>query len=462
MSAKPAHYHPSPLIQQLAWFTRLRWVAGIATIAGVLADRAWFHALPVAWGILGVGAAILLYNLLLLSALRALVRRGSSERLLLLSWTQLLVDFAALTLLVCWTGGINSPLVQFLVLHMVFASLLLPQRMAYAAAASAVAMLVTGLSLTAQFPTTRQGQAVGLAQVVVLFLLVYLTNRITRSLRRQRRRLIRQNRKIHRMARQMRRQQRAMIQHEKMVALGQMAAGVTHEIANPLASMDSLLQLIRRKPERFTAQTIDTLREQVVRITQIIQQMKAFAHPVESQLQLLPLNDVVEQSLSMVHFDARIRRVKVQRHYSAAAGTVPLLPQAMNQVLVNLILNALDAMAEVPEPRLTLRTERLEDEVIIEVLDNGHGIRPEYIRRLFEPFFTTKAVGKGTGLGLSISYSLVRKLGGHITVHSALGEGTTFTVRLPARRGASQDWETPKLSEASSGEDGAGQPASQG
>jgi C4-dicarboxylate-specific signal transduction histidine kinase len=440
MSAKHPHHHPSPLIHQLAWFTRLRWIAGIATIAGALGDRVWFKALPVAWGILGVGVAILLYNLLLLSALRALVRRGSDERLLLLSWAQLLLDFAALTLLVCWTGGIDSALIQFFVLHMVFASLLLPRRMAYAAAAAAVAMLVTGLSLTAQFPTSQHDWFIALAHVAVLFLLVYLTNRITRSLRRQRRRLIRQNRKIHRMARQMRKQHRAMIQHEKMVALGQMAAGVTHEIANPLASMDSLLQLIQRKPERFTAKTIDTLREQVVRITQIIQQMKAFAHPVESQLQLLPLNDVVEQSLSMVHFDARIKRVKVQRHYSAAAGTVPLLPQAMNQVLVNLILNALDAMAEVPEPKLILRTERQDNQVIIEVSDNGHGIRPEYMRRLFEPFFTTKAVGKGTGLGLSISYSLVRKLGGDITVRSALGEGTTFTVHLLAPR-ASQNRE---------------------
>jgi signal transduction histidine kinase len=136
--------------------------------------------------------------------------------------------------------------------------------------------------------------------------------------------------------------------------------------------------------------------------------------------------------------------VKVEMTLAPDVGLVPVFPQALEQVLLNLMINALDAMADVGEPRLTIRTEYRAGQCLIEVGDNGHGIRPEHLRRLFEPFFTTKPPGKGTGLGLSISYSLVRKMGGEITVTSELGQGSTFSVRLPAPRGGaagSQEWE---------------------
>src|SRR5205814_1737203 len=120
------------------------------------------------------------------------------------------------------------------------------------------------------------------------------------------------------------------------------------------------------------------------------------------------------------------------RQFDPKAGSLSLLPQALQQVLVNLIINAVDAMAETAQPKLTLRTERHEGWCEIEVADDGHGIRDEYMDRLFEPFFTTKPVGKGTGLGLSISYSLVQKQGGSISVRSQPGKGTAFMIRLPA------------------------------
>jgi signal transduction histidine kinase len=127
--------------------------------------------------------------------------------------------------------------------------------------------------------------------------------------------------------------------------------------------------------------------------------------------------------------------VNVEQKLSPDVGQIELQPQAIQQVVVNLIVNALDAVAEAPEPKITVRTERRADNCLIEVIDNGHGIKPEHLARLFEPFFTTKPVGQGTGLGLSISYSLVQKQGGHITVKSQPGRGTAFTVRLPATNG---------------------------
>jgi len=260
---------------------------------------------------------------------------------------------------------------------------------------------------------------------------VYVANVITRDLRRHRRRLLRKNRRIRTIKDQLERHQEMMIQQEKMAGLGQMAAGVAHEIANPLASMDSVLQLMLRNPQKVTTQNIETLRQQVARIHRTVQQMTAFAHPLESQWRTMPLNEVVEGAQRLVTMDGRWRRARIEADLDPATGSIALLPQAVEQVLVNLIFNALDAMQGTEQPVLRLRTWRSERWCCIEVSDNGEGIRPEHLNRVFEPFFTTKPVGKGTGLGLSISYSLIRKQGGDIKVHSVPGAGATFTIRLP-------------------------------
>jgi len=210
-----------------------------------------------------------------------------------------------------------------------------------------------------------------------------------------------------------------------------MAAGVAHEIANPLASMDSLLQLMQRRPERLRPEALVTLRAQIARIHAIVQQMTTFAHPHDSAWQTVSLNDTVEHVLGMLELDPRMAKVQVQRELDPQTGTLSAQPHALQQVLVNLIINALDAMAQTPAPVLKIRSRRDGEACYLEVADNGHGIDPKHQHRLFEPFFTTKPVGKGTGLGLAISYSLVRKHGGQIDVQSALGVGTSFTIRLP-------------------------------
>jgi C4-dicarboxylate-specific signal transduction histidine kinase len=316
---------------------------------------------------------------------------------------------------------------------MVIASLLLPRLMAYACAGLVIGMYFGSLALAEMFPADRGERLLIAGRALALLATVYLANQITRSLRTQRRRLIRQNRRIRAMSRQLKRHQRAMVQQEKMVALGQMAAGVTHEIANPLASMDSLLQLMQRKPDRLRPDAVNTLREQIARINQIIEQMKTFAHPTDAQQQTVELNEVVEQALHMIRFDKRLKSVRVERHLSPQTGRLSLLPQALQQVLVNLIINALDAMSQTPEPVLTVRTDRREGWCIVEVADNGTGIAHEHMGRLFEPFFTTKPIGKGTGLGLSISYSLIQKQGGSISVKTQPGQGSSFIIRLPIR-----------------------------
>ncbi len=433
MKMNAAKLRNAPLLAQLAWFIRLRWVAGAVVILGSYAEVHWLTWYPSSPRGFVVGAFVLAYNVVLLALLRRARNQPHNEGLLLtLGCVQILLDMACLTCLTLWTGGMNSPLRGFFVFHMVFASLLLPRAMAYASAGGAMVLLGSGLSVSGQWTNLAREQRMAFAGwALMLLLTVYLANHITRNLRRQRRRLVKQNRDMRKLARQLRRHQQAMVQHEKMVAMGQMASGITHEIANPLASMDSLLQLIQRRPEKMRPDAATTLREQISRIHQIIQQMKSFSHPLEMQRQHLALNEVVEQAIEMVTFDRRLKRAKLEKHMGQHVGEVAVAPQAMQQVMVNLIINALDAMEESPSATLTIKTERRENWAVVEVSDTGHGIRAEHMGRIFEPFFTTKPVGKGTGLGLSISYSLVEKMGGSITVKSQVGKGTVFTIRLP-------------------------------
>lgn len=427
------------LLQELRAFVRLRWIAGLATIVGAAIDGAWVgssgsSAGKIAW----VGAVILAYNAALVPTLRASALSPDRRRLLLVAWAQLLLDFGALAILLVLTGGVRSPVVALFVFHMVFASLLLPTTMAYAAAGAALGISGVGLALADRLPRGQSEWLFVCGEAVTLFGVVFLANRITRSLRRQSRRLARQNSQIRRMSRQVRRHHRMMSQHEKMVALGQMASGVAHEIANPLASMDGLLQLAQRRPDRPRPELIDKLREQVARIEQIIQQMRSFAHPGDVQWQTGSPNEVVEQALGVLRFDKRMKRTTIVRELAPDLGSIRMLPHALQQVLVNLIANALDATESAAAPSVTVRTFRRDGQVIIEVADNGPGIQRDHLKRVFEPFFTTKPVGKGTGLGLSISYSLVQKQGGHLSVRSEPGAGATFAVHLQARGDDSQ------------------------
>ncbi len=423
------------LAEFLRWFIGLRWLAGAGVAVMALID---WH---LGWnghggGKVAVGVAILIYNAGFWVLLRTMSacgeRRPRRAALLGLAWMQIVLDVSAIALLAAWTGGLRSPLLGFFVLHMVFAALLLPRAMAYAGAALTIALMLVGLFLTAHRHDAREETVLLLGWSLALLSTVFVSSQIGRSMRRERRRLVRQTRKLLAMGVKLRRQQRRMAQHEKMVALGQMAAGVAHEIANPLASIDSLLQLMQRKPEKLKPESIETLLQQTERIARIVRELTTFSRPADTDRQTLQVNDVVREALRMLSFDARLKKVRLEETLSEDAGAVSILPQALHQVLVNLLRNALDAMETTPCPILRVRTGREQGQwVYIEISDNGPGIETKNLKRLFEPFFTTKPVGKGTGLGLSISYSLIARHRGFLTAASKPGEGASFKVRLP-------------------------------
>ena len=421
---------PNPLALELAWFIRLRWVAGATVAVSGALDRLFLHWHSMSTQVLLLGVIILLYNVVLLAVSKAEAQPPRGY-LLRLAIAQELLDLVCLALLTGWTGGLRSPILGFFVFHMVFASLLLPQRLAYGSALAAIALFAASLAWTGQVPGTHAEVLIFIGFIFTLLMTVALTNHITRNLRRQRRRLARQNKRIRGMARRLWLNQRAMVRQEKIVALGQMAAGIAHEVMNPLANMDGLLQLAQHKPERMNADAIAKLREQIARINAIVQQMRLLVHPADGQPQRLPLNDIVTQTIEMVRIDARAKRIGIQADLAPDVGAVLVRPQAIQQVLVNLLLNSLDALEEVQQPKLVIKTSRSDRWYVIDVVDNGIGIKPEHLNHVFEPFFTTKPVGKGTGLGLSISHNLVQRFGGSIDITSQPGIGTTLTIHLP-------------------------------
>lgn len=433
MNSTPSTANHRLLLSQIRWLVALRWGAGFAVALAALIDWLWLEWFPNATAALMLGVTILGFNAMVAAwTRRSIPLMRHPRRLLLAVWIQIGVDLTLLAILTVWTGGLTSIISGFFVFHMVFASLLLGQTMAYLAATYAVCVFFTLLCSLGDSPTTRADTLAATGFILTLYITVFIANHLTTRLRRNEQRLYEHSRRILDMSHRLRDQQQAMVQHEKMIGLGQLAAGLAHEIANPLASMDSVLQLMMRRPDRPAGNALRTLREQIERISNIIRQMTAFARPDDPTGPPVPIGQLIERVTRIVQLDTRAKRLQLVEDLDPHLVNDWTVPSAIQQVLVNLAINALDAMADAAAPCLTIRLIQRHDKNVIEVQDNGTGIPPQNLNRIFEPFFTTKPVGKGTGLGLSISYRLVEKHGGTMRVQSTPGQGTTFTMSFPS------------------------------
>lgn len=269
------------------------------------------------------------------------------------------------------------------------------------------------------------------------------------------------------------RTQGQLLHSEKMAAIGQLAAGVAHEINNPIGFIASNVgilgdymedlkglitlyekgckeicadneglsvfytDIVAYKEEidyRFimgdTEKIVDETREGTERVVKIIEDLKNFSHVDQAEKKHMDINLGIETTLSIVNNELKYKATVVKEY-----GDIPLVecfPQQINQVFMNLLVNASQAIEEQGEIRVKTSIEG--GEVVVRISDTGNGIAPEVMNRIFDPFFTTKPVGKGTGLGLSISYEIIKKHGGHIGVESEVGKGTTFSVELPATK----------------------------
>ncbi len=231
-------------------------------------------------------------------------------------------------------------------------------------------------------------------------------------------------------ARQVGRMRTEMIEKEKMVAIGQMASGVAHEVGNPLSSISSIVQMLKRKKDQSPdTDQLDLIQTHIQRISTTVRQLVSLARPGTEHWERIDIAQTLEETVRLVSFDRRARNVEIACDASAALRPTFGLRTQLQQVFINLALNALDAMPGAGRLTIDARMRRGGVEVTIE--DTGSGIPTDVGRRIFEPFFTTKEVGHGTGLGLSVSYGIIQKHGGTIDYCPAPDEGTVFTVFLP-------------------------------
>ncbi len=217
---------------------------------------------------------------------------------------------------------------------------------------------------------------------------------------------------------------------EKIAAFGQMAAGVAHEIGNPLSSLASLVRVLEMESQtRPSKEKLKVMKEQIDRISKILRELNDFSRPATYRKSLTHCNQVIQSALGISKYDQRLKGIHVITGFDNEIPALKLDGDKLLQVLLNIIFNAADAMNS--KGTLTVTSILKTNSVIIQFEDTGPGIPDHLLSRLFEPFFTTKQVGEGMGLGLSVSYGIMQNMGGVIRASNRKRGGSVFTIEIP-------------------------------
>jgi two-component system NtrC family sensor kinase len=236
--------------------------------------------------------------------------------------------------------------------------------------------------------------------------------------------------------------QAQLVQAEKLSAIGQLVAGVAHELNNPLTSVIGYAQLVHEevtaKPALAAAgqgllEDVTRIVSEADRAARIVRNLLTFARRQSAERSLHAISEMCNRVVDLRAYDSRLKGIEVITRYADDLPPVSVDGGQFQQALLNLVLNAEQAMRDSATKRLEIvaETDRAHGCVVVRVSDTGHGIEPANLPRIFDPFFTTRPVGEGTGLGLSIVYGIVRDHGGQVWATSELGRGTTFSIRLP-------------------------------
>jgi C4-dicarboxylate-specific signal transduction histidine kinase len=236
---------------------------------------------------------------------------------------------------------------------------------------------------------------------------------------------------------ELRDKQEQLVQAGKLATLGELTTGVAHELNNPLNNIAlfvgnavDLVELGVNDKARIVGELQQAI-QQIRKATEIISHLRTFGRAALVTREPTALRQVIEQALSLMQQQLRLRQIDVMVDLGQEEPVVMGNPIQLEQVFINLLTNARDAMADSTRKAIRITSSKDAAAVQIAIADTGHGIPPGLERRIFDPFFTTKGVGKGTGLGLSITYGIIKEHGGTITVASRPGEGATFVVHLP-------------------------------
>jgi len=468
----------------LAWFIHLRWLFVTGLAGAILAGVHVFHAeFPVARTVT-VGAVILGYNALLLLYHR--LRRPRPAPALRASRVeaglQIGLDLLALTALVHFSGGAESPFIILYLIHAIVGSMLLPRHLAWLAGATAFAMLLVVVVLEyesilpiyrphASTDVSRLQQrsariALSLACLAAMAVAMSITSALMSGLRLRERQLLevqeallKKSEDLQEAYLRLTERQAQLLRTEKQASLGRLVAGVAHEINNPIqfihgnmtvlaeAFADVLplldeqaaarpgLQVARLDYPYFRAQVPVLLRDMAdgtARIEAIVSDLKSFARRDEGRLdEAVDLVETVRASVRLLH--NHLKRFKVEQELDPDLPRIRGNVTQLQQVVVNVLQNAYQALGADPGGRIRIRAHREQGGgwVRLTVEDNGCGIPAHLQRRIFDPFFTTKQRAMGTGLGLAITEEIVQHHRGRIEVESQVGAGTAFHLVLP-------------------------------
>ncbi|MCA1622356.1 MAG: HAMP domain-containing protein [Acidobacteria bacterium] len=222
-----------------------------------------------------------------------------------------------------------------------------------------------------------------------------------------------------------------LVRTEKLAAMGTLAAGVAHEVNNPLASISSLIQMMQTKKnlDGETKEKLKLIFSQITRITQVTRDMMDFARVRQAAKSFVNINVVIEKSLRLASFDKSFQKLRIKKHFETEIPKVLIDADQLQQVFLNLLLNARDAMPNGGE--IFIKTLSNGKFVKIEIADNGTGIEVKDLQKIFDPFYTTKPTGAGTGLGLAVCYGIITSHNGKIEVSKNNLNGTIFSIILP-------------------------------
>ena len=241
---------------------------------------------------------------------------------------------------------------------------------------------------------------------------------------------------IHRDLTEKRTLERQLIHTQKMESIGTLAAGIAHEVGNPLASISALVQVAQRTSnDPFVNEKLGLVKSQVTRISKIIRDLVDFSRPSNYELQLTDINKVIREAVEITKVGTKVKDIIFETNLNLDIPMLPLIADQIQQVFVNILLNAVDAIVEKKKlsstEKIYVKSDCDGDYLTLTFSDTGVGIKEENLIKAFEPFFTTKKEGKGTGLGLWVSYGIVKSFQGDIKIESKVNEGTSFIIKLP-------------------------------
>jgi two-component system sensor histidine kinase HydH len=217
----------------------------------------------------------------------------------------------------------------------------------------------------------------------------------------------------------------------RLASVGRLAAGVAHEIRNPLSSIKGFATYFKERYQDIPQdqQTATIMIQEVDRLNRVVSQLLEFARPINIKPQPTNLTTLIDDSIKLIENQAAQKDIAIKTHISNQATEIMIDPDRLNQILLNLYLNAIESMVSGDELKIELSSNSEADGIDIKISDTGCGISPEDLTKIFDPYYTTKS--SGTGLGLAIAHNIIEAIGGQIKVSSSQDKGTVFTIQIP-------------------------------